>query len=116
MKKIAIVLIVLSIGACSSENEEELFGDKDSAGEPLPAVVSLSTDIVPIMDAKCAIPGCHVAGNTFPNLSVKSVIISQADRVKVRTRVGGGMPRTGSITNFQRDLIAKWVDDGAQDN
>ncbi len=106
-----IILSVAVIAACTSDNEEDLFGDVQ-----VPEEVSLSADIMPIMNAKCALSGCHVSGGTFPDLSTKSSVIARASRVKARTRVGGGMPKTGSISAEQRTLIGAWVDQGAKDN
>lgn len=108
----ALVCGLLAFAGCSYENEEELFG----AADDIPDEVSLTDNIVPIINSKCALSGCHVSGSTFPNLSVRNNIIANAGRIKTRTRPGGGMPQTGSISNQQRDLIGRWVDQGAMDN
>lgn len=118
MKSILSVLIfftLLVVTACTYENEEELFGkvDPDSGSEP--DEVSLTNDIVPIMNSDCAIPFCHVAGEQFPNLSVKANIISNASSIKSRTQ-SGNMPRGGTLSLAQKNLIKNWVDQGKLDN
>lgn len=78
------------------------------------ASVSLSTDVMPIITANCAIPSCH-GGSRSPNLSGSTNIIASANRIKARTSAGT-MPPSGSLPQTQVDLIANWVDCGAEDN
>ncbi|MFY0654759.1 MAG: hypothetical protein JXQ96_22195 [Cyclobacteriaceae bacterium] len=121
MKKVlkySLAILIWVISSCTYQNEEEVFGTIDAdpgSGGGNSEPVSLMNDIVPLMNLKCAISGCH-NGSRFPNLSVKANIISNASSIKSRTRVGGGMPRNGTLTTAQRDLIADWVDGGALDN
>ena len=112
--KILMSLFVLGItmlSACTNDNYEELYGDLPD----VPDVVSLSTHIVPIMDSKCAISGCHVTGVTFPDLTVNANVISSASQIRTRTQ-SGNMPKTGSLTQAEKDLIKNWVDQGSLDN
>lgn len=75
---------------------------------------SLTTDIMPIIETKCAVSGCH-NGSQTPNLSTKTGVINNALAIKTQTQ-SGAMPKEGSITATQKALIACWVDDGADDN
>lgn len=76
--------------------------------------ISLRNNIKPIVDQKCALSSCH-GGSQAPDLRVLNNIIANAGEIKSLTgsRV---MPKTGSLTQDQIDLIACWVDDGAPDN
>lgn len=79
---------------------------------------SLSVDVRPIIDVKCAITGCH-NGTESPNLTIPSNIIANASRIKSVTQ-SGQMPKSnstgGPLTNDEKALIACWVDEGAKNN
>jgi len=77
--------------------------------------VSFESSIKTIIDTNCATTGCHVANTGRVDLTAFAAIKSNAAGIKSRTQ-SGNMPKTGSITQEQKDLIACWVDDGAQNN
>ena len=77
--------------------------------------VSYSESVALIVVNKCAITGCHISGTALPNFEVFGNFQSRALGVKTRTQ-SGDMPRTGSLSQEEKDLIACWVDDGALDN
>ena len=80
--------------------------------------VSYLGQIAPIIDAKCAIhSGCHVTGNSegIPDFTKLANVQSHALEIKSKTQ-SGEMPREGSISQEQKDLLACWADDGALDN
>ena len=74
----------------------------------------LSTDIVPIIESKCAVSNCH-NGTQSPDLRNSSNIISNAPAIKSLTQ-SGSMPKNGTLNSSQKALIACWVDDGAKNN
>lgn len=116
MKLLFYVLIFFTIQviiSCTYENEEELFEIVDPGSEL--EEISLSNDIIPIINADCAISGCHVAGVQFPNLMLKANIISSASSTKSRTQ-SGNMPKGRSLSLVEKNLIKNWVDQGAKDN
>lgn len=78
--------------------------------------VRLSDDIVPIIDANCAVSGCH-DGSQSPLFTVSSNIQSNASRIKSLTG-SGAMPPSGEpdLTAQQIKLIACWADDVALSN
>lgn len=77
---------------------------------------SYSVDINPIFTSSCSIFGCHDGSNSsLPNFNNFSEVQANASMIKSRTQ-SGNMPRTGSLTQNQIDLIACWVDDGAKNN
>ncbi|WPP49332.1 c-type cytochrome [Catalinimonas niigatensis] len=106
-------MLSILVMACASDNEEDLFGETNCGEEE----VSLADDIQPIINANCAIPGCH-GGNQSPNLESAQGIIGNAARIRAVTQ-GGVMPPANSgkdLTEAQIQAIACWVDNGAQNN
>ncbi len=78
--------------------------------------VSFNAQIKPIINTKCALSGCHNGDNgANRNWTVFSNVKANAANIKTLTG-NRTMPQTGSLTQDQIDLIACWVDDGAQDN
>lgn len=76
---------------------------------------SYAGDVDTIIQTKCAISGCHNGSNSLPDYTKFGELQSRAIGVKSRTQ-SGDMPRTGSLTQAEIDIIACWVDDGAKDN
>lgn len=80
------------------------------------ANTSYATDVEPIFAISCNVIGCHDGSNSsLPNFSELSVVQANASMIKSLTQ-SGNMPKTGSLTQEQKDIIACWVDDGALDN
>ncbi|SNT30590.1 SprB repeat-containing protein [Ekhidna lutea] len=79
--------------------------------------ISLSNDIMPLLQAQCTFSGCHNGDNgSDRNWTEKDDVLNKAEGIKSRTQ-NGSMPRSpGTLTQDQIDMIACWVDDGAQDN
>jgi len=79
---------------------------------------SYAGDINPIIQSSCAInSGCHASGSTNgpgPLLIYAEVFNA---RTQIRTAVANGtMPKTGSLTNDQKNAIICWIDSGAPNN
>ena len=93
--------------------------------EPEPAV-TFQEDILPILQASCALPGCHAAPNPARGLNLetyagfeKGGVFNPGDskNSKVVQRIdGGGMPPAGPLPKDQIQLFKDWIDEGAQDN
>lgn len=86
--------------------------------------VSLTGDIMPILQANCLQTssgggGCHNGDNGADrNWTNKSNVIAKASQIKSRTQ-SGDMPQAGSgqsLSQTEIALIACWVDGGALDN
>jgi hypothetical protein len=81
--------------------------------------VSFETDIKPILQANCIKSGCHNGDNGADrNWSVFANVQSSAQDIKTRTG-NKSMPLDIAPTGLpqsQIDLIACWVDSGAQNN
>jgi len=76
--------------------------------------VNYSSSIEGIIQANCAISGCH-AGAISPDFRSFSTIQQYADRIKVRTSAKT-MPPTGPLPQSEINAIACWVNDGAMNN
>lgn len=90
------------------------------------ARVSFADDIQPILEARCATPGCHVAPgaagldlsnyDSFKDSGVFDVGDGDGSLV-VRRIDGGGMPPGGPpLDDDQIQLFIDWIDEGAEDN
>lgn len=91
-----------------------------------PPGVSFQEDILPILQASCAVQGCHAAPNPAKGLNLetyadfekggvfnpgdseKSVVIQRID--------GGGMPPGAPLDDAQIQLFKDWIDEGAKNN
>lgn len=115
----SIIAFALIIASCADHKlpTPDGFGCSGEA-------VSYAQDVSPIISTSCAIVGdggCHNGGNganldwrVFSN--VQSHATQMKDRITRTPGTSGHMPRIGSITDAQIQLISCWVDQGAQDN
>ena len=93
--------------------------------EPEPAV-TFQEDILPILQARCAVPGCHAAPNPARGLNLetyagfeKGGVFNPGDSKDsevIRRIDGGGMPPGAPLDDAQIQLFKDWIDEGAQDN
>lgn len=78
--------------------------------------IKLSVEIKTIIDASCAVTGCHVTNGSAVSFTVLPNIISNASLIKSMTQ-NGTMPKGGAkLPQEQLNAIACWVDDGAPNN
>ncbi len=78
--------------------------------------IKLSVEIKTIIDASCAVTGCHVSGGAAVSFTTLANVISNASLIKSMTQ-SGTMPKGGAkLPQEQLNAIACWVDDGAPNN
>ncbi len=78
--------------------------------------IKLSVEIESIINANCAVTGCHVANGGAVSFAILANIQSNAAGIKSKTQ-SGEMPKGGTkLPQAELDAIACWVDDGAPDN
>jgi len=122
---IFVILCSVFLSSCSNSNNQKINANIDSLSvdTTLPDVVNFNEHIASIIYSKCA--SCHRPGESgpFSLLSYKDVYRRKKTIVKVTH--SGYMPpwpadRTYSsfvgelfLTNYEKALIKKWVDDGA---
>lgn len=76
---------------------------------------SYASTVQPIIANNCAISGCHDGSSSQTNFSIFTNVQNKAQSIKSRTQ-NGSMPKNGSLTQAEIDVIACWVDDGALGN
>lgn len=79
------------------------------------AGTSYDQEVKPLIMNNCAVTGCH-SGSQSPNFSVFSNVQNNADKIRTRTQNGSMPPGGRTLTQEEINLIACWVDDGAQNN
>ena len=126
---------LFSICGCDGVNPSKILEDTAGPGTPTLAVspavttVSFENDIFPILTARCAFAGCHVAGgpdnldfSTYQSLKKGGddglVVIpgnpNESDIIE--EIVSGRMPPGGPpLTEAQIQLFIDWINEGAMD-
>lgn len=126
MKQLKFSLFLLTLMSalvftqCTKDNEEDLFGDTQECGDL--SAVSLSKDIVPILQNACF--SCHssdtqTAGIDLENYDRLSVVANDGRLLgAVRHDMGfASMPPSGGmLSDCDIERIEKWIDQGALDN
>jgi hypothetical protein len=102
---IICLISLLDIQCSSGDEPEPITCDGD---------YSLATDVMPIIQTRCAISGCH-NGTQSPDLRTKEVVIAQAIAIKSQVK-SGRMPKNSKLSSSQIAAIVCWVDQGALDN
>lgn len=92
---------------------------------PEPAV-SFQGDILPILQASCAVQGCHAAPNPPKGLNLETYADFERGNVfnpgdsngseVIRRIDGGGMPPGAPLAEEQIQLFKDWIDEGAENN
>jgi len=77
--------------------------------------VSWQQDILPIMQTRCAIAGCHNGISRANDWRVYAQVKANAAEIRKRTQ-NKSMPFDNEMPQANIDLIACWVDEGAKDN
>ena len=100
-------------------------------GEVVTRTVSLSNDIIPILNSKCSVSGCHSSGGLKPDLSASNAFSSLTNGGYVNTgapessdvylwltgKKAVAMPIGGpSNPSNLNQLVLAWIKQGAQNN
>ncbi|MBT8229341.1 MAG: hypothetical protein KJO50_03715 [Bacteroidia bacterium] len=115
--KLSLTFCVLSLFIClmvaCSDDESEMMTDNCEG-----VSVSYSSDILPVVNASCAVAGCHVAGFPSGDFTAYAGLKAKADNGSLMREVVNNktMPQSGTISQAQRDLFECWIADGAPDN
>ncbi|MES2780247.1 MAG: hypothetical protein V4651_10165 [Bacteroidota bacterium] len=125
MNKLALFLLAGTLlTGCYYDNEEELYPQTTTATTATTAttstttgtVVTYTSDIQPLIAANCAVPGCHVAGATFPDLSSYTGLKNNITAVKTRAIDQQTMPAAGPMSSADIAKLQSWIDAGALNN
>jgi len=118
---IGVVLVVTTVlFACSKSTDTRIQSDGNTGGSIDCSAVpkSFSVDVNPIIQTTCATgSSCHGTGSiNGPGalLTYSAIANAHAD---IRSAILSGlMPKTGSLTNAQKNTIICWIDNGALNN
>lgn len=102
----AVVLII----ACKKEEEPQ----------PAPCKPTYDAGIKTIVDAKCALSGCHDGSVPLPNFKTYPELKARVDNGKVKSFVFDLkiMPPANAtqLTDEEKELLQCWLDNGAPEN
>jgi hypothetical protein len=112
---LAVLLLLLAAQGCYYDNEEYLYPNSfcDTSA------VTYTSTIAPLVQANCAVPGCHVPGGTGPGdftsyIGVKAKVDNGSFRAV--TIVNKSMPPSGPLSNCEQQQLSTWLDTGAPNN
>ena len=129
-----LILFLIILAGCSDRGAELPTTPNGGTEPPSGQAVSFRKDIQPILNARCAISGCHIAPNPASGLDQSSyanlmkgaggvlvVISKDVENSSIVRRLEGRdtprMPLIGApLSPEQIALIRKWIDEGAKDN
>lgn len=78
---------------------------------------AFTADINPIIQASCAIAGCHAAGSVNGPGALTNYTQVFNNRSTIRTAVASGrMPQGSSLSTAQKNSLLCWIDSGAPNN
>ena len=115
MKRLLFLLLgSLLFVQCSSDNEEDLYpvDNNNCATDSL----NYDKDIAFIINANCAIPGCHVAGGQPPNYENYQAAVDNKGGIQRRAIDQKTMPPSGPLSSCDLSKLQAWLDDGTPEN
>lgn len=112
-----LIVFILFFASCANHD----LNPTASASCTSNTTVSYSEDIAPIVTSTCAVTGCHNGDNgaslnwlVFSNFQTKA--LSVKDRITRPVGVEGHMPKVGTLSTEQIQLMVCWVEQGAANN
>lgn len=131
---ISIALLMVGFQSCRHHPIEPVDDNTDtiSSGECDPDSIYFNQDVMPIIQQNCAVTGCHGGGSAQNGVDLTSYqsIMNTADvepfdtdgsdlyEVITETDPDDIMPQPPNppLTNEEIDIIAAWINQGAQNN
>jgi uncharacterized membrane protein len=110
-------LAALCLVACKEKRDPFT----DGGQQQLPDTVSYTDHIQPLLEGHCT--GCHASyrqgadRNGAPvgiDLDTYSDAVASAERANARIQAGT-MPPSGGLSDYERGLFQRWVDQGTQE-
>ena len=104
--------LCLFIAACGTSK-------KTATDSTVPvAVVSYKKSILPIIESKCAVSGCHIQGFHEGDFTIFEELKKQVDKGKVRRLVldNKSMPPEQPLDSKEIKLIDAWLKQGGNNN
>lgn len=111
---IGAMAIWLLAPACYYHKEELLYPGSINCNGISP---SYATGVLPIIQTKCSIAGCHDAASVNTGGPFTTLEQVRARASSIRSQVlSGAMPQNSSLTVEQLRLIVCWIDSGTPNN
>jgi uncharacterized membrane protein len=108
------LILTFLLGACTADNEESLYGPPVDCTQ---VSARFSTDVLPVIQSKCAYSGCHDATQSGGVMLTSYDLVRQyASRIRDAVFVQKIMPKQGELTTEQRKRLKCWLDAGAPNN
>jgi uncharacterized membrane protein len=109
MKNIFLLLIFVILVAVSCKKNEAY---TPTCGSTVP---SFATNVKAIITTNCAKSNCHSANGPQSPFTSYIQIKSAASGIRGNI-ISGNMPKTGSLTTEEKNMIVCWIDAGAANN
>lgn len=111
---ISILVLSVLLAGCYNDKEELLY---PTASDCSSGNVSFSAEVLPIIQTRCAVSGCHDAssGNKGGPFTNYTQIKNKASNIKFQVE-NRTMPQGSSLPASQIRLIRCWVENGALNN
>lgn len=115
-----IFLMALLFSSCTFDKEE--LPEPPPPPPPMSFCDSLnvtySVTVAPIINANCAISGCHASGSSFGDYTNYAGVKAKVDNgtFKERVIVQKNMPPSGPLPQTELDKLQCWLDKGAPNN
>ena len=114
---IGSLALLLATSSCYNDNQEDLYPNKlCNAGDVNDAGFYVNK-VEPIIQSRCAIPGCHVSGsNNAPgDFSQYDQLKAVVDNGKFQTfvLVDRSMPSNSTLSSCDLQKLQVWVNGGA---
>jgi len=109
------LFLALCLFSVACNTSKKTAAVKESNDMPL---VSYKNSIMPIVEAKCAVSGCHIQGFHEGDFTIFEELKKQADRGKLRRLVidNRSMPPDQPLDAKEIKLIDAWLKQGANNN
>ncbi len=118
MKKIiTVTAIVLTITLVACKKEKEGSGGGPNVTPIDCGTVKFSSNILPLITAKCATAGCHAAGSSNGPGALTNYNQIFTSRTQVANAINSNrMPPGGPLSSGEKLQLSCWIDAGAPNN
>lgn len=122
MKKITVLTLIaftLSlVSSCYYDKEETLYPNSSTNTSCDTSLAKYSKDVSVIINSKCAVSGCHVAGSQTPDLSSYAALTSSNNITRVQERAINSktMPAAGPLSACEITKLQLWINNGAKND
>lgn len=108
---IRVLLVSLAFEFTSCDDNDEATINCDGVS------LSFADDVLPVIQANCAITGCHPYASSNGPGALTNYSQIFAARTAIKSAVASGsMPKGSTLSSNEKTAIICWVESGAADN